>query len=398
MENNNNNINDTILSVQGLSKFYGPNQDKAMKLKNEGVHKDEIYNKTRSTVALRDISFDIGKGDIFVIIGLSGSGKSTLLRMFNMLNTPTEGSLLFEGRDISQFNKEELKEYRRKNISMVFQSFGLMSHRNVIGNIKYGLEVQGLSEKEQKEKCMELISMVGLEGLENEPIDSLSGGMKQRVGIARALSTDPDILLMDEPFSALDPLVRKDMQFELMSIQKKLGTTVIFITHDVDEAFKLGDRIAILKDGELIQVDTPEQILENPADDYVTEFIQDADKTQVVTVENAMIRPNSMVRLTDSPHYALNIMKRNGVSSAYVVGRKMEFKGIITLDDALDATKEKLSLADVLITDVMKTSPDTLLSDVMEMAVETNFPIAVVSETGALRGILSKVHVLTSML
>lgn len=398
MENNNNNINDTILSVQGLSKFYGPNQDKAMKLKNEGVHKDEIYNKTRSTVALRDISFDIGKGDIFVIIGLSGSGKSTLLRMFNMLNTPTEGSLLFEGRDISQFNKEELKEYRRKNISMVFQSFGLMSHRNVIGNIKYGLEVQGLSEKEQEEKCMELISMVGLEGLENEPIDSLSGGMKQRVGIARALSTDPDILLMDEPFSALDPLVRKDMQFELMSIQKKLGTTVIFITHDVDEAFKLGDRIAILKDGELIQVDTPEQILENPADDYVTEFIQDADKTQVVTVENAMIRPNSMVRLTDSPHYALNIMKRNGVSSAYVVGRKMEFKGIITLDDALDATKEKLSLADVLITDVMKTSPDTLLSDVMEMAVETNFPIAVVSETGALRGILSKVHVLTSML
>lgn len=394
MDNN----NDNILSVKNLSKLYGLDKARATKLKREGINKDTIYKRTGVTVALWDISLDIKKGEIFVIIGLSGSGKSTLVRCFNMLNKPTSGKILFENQDISKFDKKELADYRRNKISMVFQNFGLMSHRSVIGNVEYGLEVKGLSKSERQEKSQKMISMVGLEGLEKEPIASLSGGMKQRVGIARALANDPEILLMDEPFSALDPLVRKDMQFELLTIQRKLEKTVIFITHDINEAFKLGDRVAIMRDGELIQVDTPEEMSENPADDYVREFINDADKSQVISVKNVMITPNSIVRIRDNPGYAIKIMKSNGVSSAYVVGEKMKLHGVITIDDAIHANKEKLSISDVLIKDIITSSPDDLLTDIMPLAAETKYPIAVIDVDGALKGIVSKAHVLSSIL
>lgn len=391
-------MNNNIISVQSLSKLYGTERNRAIKLRKQGFSKDDIYKRTGVTVALWDVSLNIKKGEIFVIIGLSGSGKSTLIRCFNMLNKPTSGSILFNDEDISKFNKEQLEDYRRNKISMVFQNFGLMSHRNVIGNVEYGLEIKGLSKEERQSKSLEMINMVGLEGLENEPITSLSGGMMQRVGIARALANDPEILLMDEPFSALDPLVRKDMQFELLSIQRKLEKTIIFITHDIDEAFKLGDKVAILRDGELIQVDTPEEMAENPTDDYVKSFIDGADKSQVISVKNVMIRPNSIVRIRDTPNYAINIMKSNGVSSAYVVGEKMKLEGVITIDDAIHANREKLSISDMLIKDIMTTSPDALLTDIMEMAAETQFPIAVINEQGSLKGIVSKVHVLTSIL
>ena len=391
-------MNDNIISVRNLSKLYGSEKNRAIKLKKEGLSKDEIYKRTGVTLALWDVSLDIKKGEIFVIIGLSGSGKSTLVRCFNMLNKPTSGSILYSDKDISKFNKDELGDYRRNKISMVFQNFGLMSHRNVMGNVEYGLEVKGLSKEERQIKSLEMINMVGLEGLESEPITSLSGGMMQRVGIARALANDPEILLMDEPFSALDPLVRKDMQFELLSIQRKLEKTVIFITHDIDEAFKLGDKVAILRDGELIQVDTPEAMSENPADDYVKSFIDGADKSQVISVRSVMIRPNSIVRKRDNPNFAIKTMRSNGVSSAYVVGDKMKLEGVITIDDAIRANKEGLSILDVLIKNIMTTSPDALLTDIMEMAAETPFAIAVVDEIGSLKGILSKVHVLTSIL
>ena len=340
---------------------------------------------------------DIKKGEIFVIIGLSGSGKSTLVRCFNRLNKPTSGTILYGSEDINKLDKRSLEEYRRNKISMVFQNFGLMSHRNVISNVEYGLEIKGIPKEERQKKAVEMLNMVGLDGLENEPISSLSGGMKQRVGIARALANDPEILLMDEPFSALDPLVRKDMQFELLTIQRKLEKTVIFITHDIDEAFKLGDRVAIMRDGELIQVDTPENMSEYPANDYVKQFIDSADKTQVISVRNVMITPNSIVRLKDNPNYAINIMRKNGVSSAYVVSEKMKLEGVITIDDTINAHKENLSISDVLIKDIETTSPDALLSDIMEMATETRFPIAVV-DNGNLKGIVSKVHVLSSII
>lgn len=394
----NNNNNGNILTVKNLSKLYGLDKNAAIKLKRSGMDKDTIYNKTKVTTALWDVSMDIKKGEVFVIIGLSGSGKSTLVRCFNMLNKPTSGSVFYEDKDINKFDKKELADYRRNKISMVFQNFGLMSHRDVIGNVEYGLEVKGISKEERQKKSKEMISMVGLDGLEHEPISSLSGGMKQRVGIARALANDPEILLMDEPFSALDPLVRKDMQFELLSIQRKLEKTVIFITHDIDEAFKLGDRVAIMKDGEVIQIDTPENMSENPANDYVKLFIDSADKTQVISVRNVMITPNSIVRLKDNLNYAIKTMKSNGVSSAYVVGEKMKLHGVITIDDAIRANNEKLAISDVLIKDIMTASPDDLLTDIMPMAAETKYPIAVVDVDGALKGIVSKAHVLSSIL
>src|SRR5699024_513864 len=232
--------------------------------------------------ALWDATFDVKEGEIFVVIGLSGSGKSTLVRCFNRLNKPTRGQVLFQGKDIGKYDKKELNDYRRNKISMVFQQFGLMSHRDVIGNVEYGLEVKGISKEERHKIAKEMIDMVGLEGQDEEPISNLSGGMKQRVGLARALANDPEILLMDEPFSALDPLVRKDMHFELLTIQEKLNKTIVFITHDINEAFKLGDRVAIMRDGEVIQIATPEEMSENPADDYVKQFIDSADVTQVV--------------------------------------------------------------------------------------------------------------------
>lgn len=390
--------NNNILSIKNLSKLYGVEKSRAFKMKRSGVSKDEVYKKTGVTVALWDVTLDVKKGEIFVIIGLSGSGKSTLVRCFNMLNKPSSGEILFNDKDISKFNKKELNEYRRNNIAMVFQNFGLMSHRDVLGNVEYGLEVKGVSKEERQAKAREMISMVCLEGLENEPISSLSGGMKQRVGLARALANDPDILLMDEPFSALDPLVRKDMQFELLSIQKTLDKTIIFITHDINEAFKLGDRVAIMRDGELIQLDTPEMISEHPANDYVRQFIDDADKTQVISVRNVMVTPNSIIRKKDSLSYAINIMRTNKVSSAYVVGDKMKLLGIVTIDDAVRAKNEKLSLSDVIIGNIMTTAPDVLLHDIIPMAVETRYPIAVIDNDGSLKGILSKADVLSSML
>ncbi|MDI9477017.1 MAG: quaternary amine ABC transporter ATP-binding protein [Natronincolaceae bacterium] len=389
--------NNNILSVKSLYKLYGMEKSAAAKLKKSGTDKDEIFKKTGVTIAVWDVSMDIAKGEVFVIIGLSGSGKSTLVRCFNMLNKPTSGQILFEGKDIGEFSKKELANYRKNKVSMVFQNFGLMSHRDVMGNVEYGLEIKGMPKSERRMKAKEMISMVGLEGLEHEPITSLSGGMKQRVGLARALANDPEILLMDEPFSALDPLVRKDMQFELLSIQRKLEKTVIFITHDINEAFKLGDRVAIMRDGELIQTATPEEMSEHPADDYVKQFIDGADKTQVISVKNVMITPNSIVRMKDNINYAINMMKFNSVSSAYVVAEKMRLQGVITIDDAIRASREKLTIPDILIRDIATTSPDALLSDIISMAAETKYPIAVITEDRNLKGIVSKAQVLSSM-
>lgn len=392
MENNN------ILSIKNLSKLYGTEKSKATKLKKAGKDKDTIYKESGVTIALWDVNLEIQKGEIFVIIGLSGSGKSTLVRCFNLLNKPTSGKVYFEGNDIGKFSKEKLNDYRRNKISMVFQQFGLMSHRSVIGNVEYGLEIKGLPKEERRAKAKEMINMVGLEGHDDEPITSLSGGMKQRVGIARALANDPEILLMDEPFSALDPLVRRDMQFELLTIQEKLDKTIVFITHDINEAFKIGDRVAIMKDGEIIQVATPEEMSENPADDYVKQFIDSADKTQVIHVKNVMITPNSIIRLKDSPNLAVKTMKSNGVSSAYVVGEKMRLHGVVTIDDCLEGSKKDLNISDIMIKDINTTSPDALLTDIMSMAASTKFPIAVIDDENRLKGIVSKAQVLSSML
>lgn len=390
-------MDNNIIEVRGVSKLYGLNKKDASKLMNEGLEKDEVYKKTGVTVALWDVSFTVKPGEIFVIIGLSGSGKSTLVRCFNQLLKPTSGKILFEGRETDSFSKKELLEFRRNKISMVFQNFGLMSHRNVMDNVAYGLEVKGIPKDERQRKAEEMTKLVGLEGWEYKPIDSLSGGMKQRVGLARALASNPEVLLMDEPFSALDPLVRKDMQFELLSIQRKLEKTVIFITHDINEAFKLGDTVAIMRDGKVIQIDSPENMSAHPADDYVKKFIDSADKTKVLSVKHIMITPSCLVRENDSPKNAIREMQNNSVSSAYAVDSKMRYKGIVTIDDAIKASKENLKLFDLIRKGPLTADEDTLISHILPMAAEAIYPIAITDEEGVLKGIVTKTSVLSSL-
>lgn len=390
-------MDNNIIEVSHVSKLYGLNKKDAAKLMNEGSEKDEVYKKTGVTVALWDVSFKIKRGEIFAIIGLSGSGKSTLVRCFNQLLKPTSGKILFEGKEIESFNKKELLEFRRNKISMVFQNFGLMSHRNVMDNVAYGLEVKGVSKEERQKRAVEITKLVGLEGWEYKPIDSLSGGMKQRVGLARALASDPEVLLMDEPFSALDPLVRKDMQFELLSLQRKLEKTVIFITHDINEAFKLGDTVAIMRDGKVIQIDTPEDMSAHPADGYVKKFIDSADKTKVLSVKHIMITPSCLIRESDSAKIAIREMQNNSVSSAYAVDSKMRYKGIVTIDDAVKASKENIKLFDLIKKDTITANEDMLISDILPMAAEAKYPIAITGEEGVLKGIVTKTSVLSSL-
>lgn len=387
-----------IIKVSHLTKLYGQNKTEATKLMKNGGAKDDVYKQTGVTAALWDVSFNVKRGEIFVIIGLSGSGKSTVVRCLNMLHKPTSGKVVFEGSEIDKFGKKDLLDYRREKISMVFQSFGLMSHRDVLGNVAYGLEVKGVPRVEREKQATHMINMVGLEGHEHSRIGSLSGGMKQRVGIARALASNSEVLLMDEPFSALDPLVRKDMQFELLSIQRKLEKTVVFITHDINEAFKLGDTVAIMRDGRLIQVGTPEEMSANPADDYVRQFIDSADKTKVLSAKHVMVVPTCVVRLKDTPQYAIREMRTNGTSTAYVVGERMKLRGIVTIDDAIRARKDDLPLSEVYIQDIQTTHKDTLINDILPIAAEAKYPIAVVEDDGSLQGIVTKASVLSSLI
>ncbi len=391
-------VEDTIIRVEHVSKLYGLNKAEAAKLMEAGATKDEVYKKTGVTVALWDVDLEIPRGKIFVIIGLSGSGKSTMVRCFNQLNRPTSGKVYFEGRDLAEMNKKELLAFRRNKISMVFQSFGLMSHRDVLSNVAYGLEVKGVPREEREARAAEVLAMVGLSGWEHQSCAQLSGGMRQRVGIARALANDPEVLLMDEPFSALDPLVRRDMQFELLQIQGKLQKTVIFITHDIDEAFKLGDQVAIMRDGQIVQVDTPQDMSARPADDYVRAFIGSADKSKVLTVRNIMITPTSLTKLTDGPAQAIEQMRKNALSTVYVVDERLRLAGILTIQEAIRAQKEGLAIRDVIQSQVPTTSPDALVADVMPLAAEAAYPLAAVDEDGQLKGIVTKASVLASLI
>jgi len=392
------NDDNIILRAEHITKLFGSKKAAAREMLAKGKDKESILKHTGVTVAVDDISFEVERGKIFALIGLSGSGKSTVVRCLNMLQPPTKGKIYFEGQNIEEFSKKQLLEYRRKSISMVFQSFGLMSHKNVLENVAFGLEIRGFKKAEREEKAMEMISMVGLNGWEYTSIANLSGGMRQRVGIARALANDPDILLMDEPFSALDPLVRREMQFELLSIQEKLNKTVIFITHDIDEAFKLGNTVAIMRDGKIIQTDTPEGMSSNPADEYVKNFINSADKSKVYCVKNIMQTPSCLIRSRDGANNALKQMRDNGVSSTYVVGEKMKLVGILTLEQALKVRAGEISFQDSFITDIVTTSSDTQISDLIPVAAAAMFPIAVVDDDNHLEGIVTKAAVLASLI
>lgn len=389
---------DIVIRVENLYKLYGTNKSAAREMLTQGHDKNEIFKQTGVTVAVNDVTFEVERGKIYVLIGLSGSGKSTVIRCLNMLNVPSSGKVLFEGRDVSEFNKKELLEFRRSKISMVFQNFGLMSHRDVLGNVAYGLEVRGVKKADRERKAMETISLVGLDGWEHKNISNLSGGMRQRVGIARALANDSDVLLMDEPFSALDPLVRREMQFELLSIQKKLNKTIIFITHDINEAFKLGDTVSIMKDGKIIQTDTPEGMTSNPVNEYVENFINSADKSQIYCVKHIMNTPTCLIHSRDGANNALKQMKELGVSSAYVVDDNMKYVGLLTLEQALKIRAGEIQFYDSITKGLPTTSKETLISDLIPIAASAQYPIAVVDDENQLSGIVTKAAVLGSLI
>lgn len=388
----------SIIEIKNITKLYGGEKEKAARLLAQGADKETVRKKTGVTAALWDVNLSIPQGKVFVIIGLSGSGKSTLVRMINRLVEPTSGTILFQGKDIGELDGRGLRELRRSKVSMVFQSFGLMDNRDVLGNVAYGLEVNGVDKAEREKRAMKILSMVGLEGWEHQKCASLSGGMRQRVGIARALATDCPVLLMDEPFSALDPLVRQDMQFELLRIQHKLKKTVVFITHDMDEAFKLGDRIAIMKDGRVIQVATPEEMSLHPADDYVKAFISNADKTKVLAVSSIMITPSVLVRSSDSIRHSIRVMTRHGLSSAYVVDEDLKLQGIIGITEAVQGYREGKEVTDVVRTDVPTVRSADLVSAIMPLAAESPFPLAVLDDEGVLAGIVTKASVLSALM
>ena len=278
------------VSCRDVWKVYGPHPERIIGSEDANLPRAELLEKTGCVAAVRDVSFDVREGEVFVVMGLSGSGKSTLVRMINRLHDPTSGSILIDDEDVMQLSGERLRDVRRHKISMVFQHFGLFPHRRIVDNVAYGLEVQGIDKDERQAKATEILETVGLGGWGDHYPEELSGGMQQRVGLARALATDPEIMLFDEPFSALDPLIRRDMQSEVVRLQREVRKTMIFITHDLAEALKLGDRIAIMKDGRFVQVGTPEEVVAQPADDYVADFTRDVPRAHVLTAR-AIMRP-----------------------------------------------------------------------------------------------------------
>lgn len=386
------------LKVENVSKIFGPRPKKIIPMVERGDEKTEILKKTGHTVGVYKASLDIMEGETFVIMGLSGSGKSTLIRCLNLLNKPDAGAIYFDGQNIVEYNKQQLKEYRQQKIAMVFQHFGLFSHRTILSNIEYGLEIKGLSKEERHKIAQYNLELVGLKGWEDKYPDELSGGMQQRVGIARALANDPDILLMDEPFSALDPLIRREMQLELIDIQNRLQKTIVFITHDVNEAFKLGDRVAVMKDGQVEQVGTPEEILEKPANEYISEFIRDIDRSKILQAEHIMIRPHSTLSMKDGLNVAVKMMRENGLSSIFVTDRGRHLRGIVTIDDAIEGINQKKTLEEVIIDDVITVTPDIYVQDIIPKALDSRYPIVVVDEDKHIKGIILRVHVLASLI
>ncbi|QRV24937.1 quaternary amine ABC transporter ATP-binding protein [Marinomonas foliarum] len=316
-----------IIEIKSLTQIFGSNPIKVLAKVNDGMSKSDVLAKTGHTVGLRDINLSVNRGEIFVIMGLSGSGKSTLIRHFNRLIDPTAGKIKVEGEDILTLSPKELVAFRRHKMSMVFQHFGLLPHRSVLDNVGYGLSVQGEKPNIWKNKAKEWLEVVGLEGYEDQYPSQLSGGQQQRVGLARALCTDADILLMDEAFSALDPLIRYEMQTQLIALQGKLQKTIIFITHDLDEALRLGDRIAVLKDGEMIQVGTPEDIILNPADDYVRDFAKDVNRAKALKVKHIMDRSKNKIIDCDSVEGLNDAFKKH---DALVWIKNNQLQGVVS--------------------------------------------------------------------
>ncbi|MFJ5965736.1 MULTISPECIES: glycine/proline betaine ABC transporter ATP-binding protein OpuAA [unclassified Bacillus (in: firmicutes)] len=376
------------IKINNVSKIFGKNAKKASQMLEQGKTKREILKETGATVGVNRANFDVYDGEIFVIMGLSGSGKSTLVRMLNRLIEPTSGEIYIDGDMITNMSKDQLREVRRKKISMVFQNFALFPHRTILENTEYGLELQGVDKEKRRQKALESLKLVGLEGFEDQYPNQLSGGMQQRVGLARALANDPDILLMDEAFSALDPLIRKDMQDELLDLHTSVGKTIVFITHDLDEALRIGDRIVLMKDGNIVQIGTPEEILMNPSNEYVERFVEDVDLSKVLTAGHIMKRAET-VQIDKGARVALMLMKNLGISSIYAVDKKKHLLGVISARAAKKAAEEGMSLETVLDKEFTTVLESTYLTEIFDAVSDaTNIPIAVVDEKNRMKGIV----------
>jgi glycine betaine/proline transport system ATP-binding protein len=390
----------TMLEVKDLYKVFGDDPDEVFPLLEKGLDKDEIFEKTGMTVGVKDVSLEINEGEIFVIMGLSGSGKSTLVRLLNRLIEPTRGSVLLRGKDISKISEKELRDVRRKNISMVFQNFALMPHMTVLENTAFGLELAGIDVDERHEKAKTALSRVGLDAYCSSYPDELSGGMKQRVGLARALTNDPDILLMDEAFSALDPLIRTEMQDELIRLQNDDKRTIVFISHDLDEAMRIGDRIAIMQNGVVVQVGTPDDILHNPANDYVCSFFRGVNVASVFTAKDIARKSQSTLikkHATDGPAAALQMLIDTDREFGIVVDRASKYSGIASLDSLKKANQEKKSLNDALITDSVTISPDTSVAELINDVASVPYAVPVVDEERNYYGVITKSRLLQTL-
>lgn len=390
------------IQVKNLNVIFGKRTKEALNRLKKGESKADILNKTGCTVGVNDVAFEIKKGEVFVVMGLSGSGKSTLLRCFNRLIEPTSGSIIMDDEDIIMASDSKLREIRRKKMTMVFQHFGLLPHRTVSSNVAFGLEIQGVDEEVRIKKAYETIEIVGLQGYEEQMTGQLSGGMQQRVGLARALATDPEVLLMDEAFSALDPLIRNNMQDELLLLQEKVHKTILFITHDLDEALKLGDRIAIMKDGKIVQIGTPEEILTNPADDYVKAFVENVDRGGIITARSIMFEKPASIRIDrDGPKVALRKMRQVGITSLPVVDHSNKFLGFVKDEEMVYMEENGLhKISEYMHSkkEVRAVSPDSPVAELLPLFLDNIYNVAVVDHDNKLIGVVVHSSVISEMI
>ncbi|NDJ56667.1 glycine betaine/L-proline ABC transporter ATP-binding protein ProV [Enterobacteriaceae bacterium 4M9] len=381
------------LEVKNLYKIFGEHPQRAFKYIEKGLTKAQLLEKTGLSVGVKDASLTIEEGEIFVIMGLSGSGKSTMVRLLNRLIEPTRGQVLIDGVDIAKISDAKLRDVRKKKIAMVFQSFALMPHMTVLDNTAFGMELAGVAIKERHEKALDALRQVGLENYAHAYPDELSGGMRQRVGLARALAINPDILLMDEAFSALDPLIRTEMQDELVKLQAKHQRTVVFISHDLDEAMRIGDRIAIMQNGEVVQVGTPDEILNNPANDYVRTFFRGVDISQVFSAKDIARRaPGGILRKTAGfgPRSALKLLQDDAQEFGYVIERGQKFIGIVSVDSLKSALAAGSGLDAALLDTPAAIMADTSLSELLTPVGQAPCPLPVIDEAQQYLGIVTK--------
>lgn len=385
------------IEIKNLHKLFGRNAERAYEMLQNGVALEEVRKRLDIVPAVVDVSFDVEEGEIFVVMGLSGSGKSTLIRCINRLYEPSGGSVVVDGVEVTELDHKELRHLRLEKLGMVFQHFALFPHYTVADNVGWGLEVKGSSKAEIRTKALEALELVGLSGWEDKYPHQLSGGMQQRVGLARAIATDSDIMLMDEAFSALDPLIRNDMQQQLVNLQSELKKTIVFITHDLNEAMFLGDHIAIMKDGRVEQIGTSEEILRNPATEYVATFVKQVDRSRVLSASSIMTEPVAVFPVREGPSAALKFMGERQLSALHILGPNKQLLGAVFDDDLIAAVKRgEKSLDHLIRTDIPTVDPDTLISDVLVVSAEYRLPLPVV-EDGKLIGVLPRVALLMAL-